>query len=124
MTVPTWPSGVPYESLKDGFSIQPWSANAITTQMEGGNTRSRRRPGDNVATVKQSVQMSLAELETFKTWFASTIGGGAGRFSMNVWTGSEYENKVCQFDLSQPISYDYLTTEVVNVTMQLRVYGI
>ena len=124
MTVPTWPSGVPYESLKEGFSFQPWSANAIVTQMDGGNSRTRRRPGDNIATVKQFVQMSLAELATFETWFASTIGGGSGRFTMNVWTGSEYENKVCQFDLSQPLGYDYLTTEVANVSMQLRVYGI
>lgn len=67
--------------------------------------------------------MTLSEVATFKTWYGTTIGGGTGRFNMSVWTGAAFETKVCQFNLSSPIQYDYVTSELVDVQMQLRVYG-
>jgi len=122
MAIPNWPA-ITDAPQAEGFQLQPWGPGPIVTEMEGGNVRTRRRPGDNVSLVSQRIRMTLAELATFKTWFATTIGGGTGRFEMDVWTGAAFENKVCQFNLSNPIQYVYVTTDIVDVSMQLRVYG-
>jgi hypothetical protein len=108
----------------EGFQLMPWAGNAIITEMEGGNTRTRRRPGDSVAAISQRVRFTAAELATFKTWFGTTLSGGAARFTMQVWTGCAFENKVCQFDLKSPPQYIYLTPEMIDISMALRVYGV
>jgi hypothetical protein len=68
--------------------------------------------------------MTDAQVSTFKSWFAETLGGGAGRFTMNVWTGAAYESKVCQFNLSQPVQYVYVADDITDVVMQLKVYDV
>lgn len=123
MTLPAWPAISDAPSV-DGFQLAPWGPGAIVTEMEGGNVRTRRRPGDNISLITQRVRMTNAELATFKAWFANTLFGGAARFTMTVWTGMQFENKVCQFDLSSPLQYGYVTLDATDVSMKLRVYGV
>lgn len=122
MAVPSWPSGVPYESLKDGFSNTPF-LQPIRTEMEQGNVRLRRRPGDNIAIIQQSVLMTRGEYETLAGWGKSTIGWWTGRFTMNVWLGSSYQSKVCQFHEGAPKPLEFSPTHVA-AQMTLRVYGV
>ena len=121
MTVPTWPSGVPTESMQDGFEITPFLA-PIKTEMEGGNVRLRARPGDNVAIVRQSILMTRTQYSTLYIWGRTTIGNWTGRFSMPVWDGVSYTTKVCQFQEGAPKPVEY-TPDQVAVAMTLRVYG-
>jgi hypothetical protein len=121
MAIPAWPA-INDTPLVDGFQNQPWGPGPIITQMEGGNVRTRRRPGDNISLIKQAVRLSDADLATFKTWFDTTLGGGAARFTMDVWTGIAFENKVCQFDLSSPVQFNYVVDDATDVVMSLRVY--
>ena len=65
--------------------------------IQGGNTRQRSRPGDNVGTITQTIWMSLVEHDTFVNWVKTTLNNGTARFTTNVWLGSSYVNKVCQF---------------------------
>ncbi len=120
MAIPAWPSGVPYVTLKDGFDNKPFLA-PIKTEMEGGNVRLRRRPGDNVAIIQQTVVMDRAAYETLKAWGVATIGGWTGRFTMPVWLGSAYVTKVCQFADGAPRPMEYSVADIAAV-MQLRVY--
>lgn len=122
MAIPDWPSDVPYESFKDGFSNTPFLA-PIKTEMNGGNIRLRAQPGDNVAIVQQSVLMSRADYDTLVAWGKGTIGNWTGRFNMQVWLGSAYATKVCQFDGGAPKPVEYSPTDL-SVSMQLRVYGV
>jgi len=122
MAVPSWPSGVPYESLKDGFSITPF-LQPIRTEMEQGNVRLRRRPGDNVAIIQQSVLMTRAQYDTLASWGKTTIGWWTGRFTVNVWLGSAYSPKVCQFHEGAPKPIEFSPTHVA-AQMTLRVYGV
>ena len=55
----------------------------------------------------------------------TTLNNGTARFTTNVWLGSSYVNKVCQF--IQPgtkLTYAYLSVDKVAVTMTLRVYDV
>jgi len=122
MAVPSWPSGIPYESLKDGFSNSPFLT-PIQTEMEQGNVRLRRRPGDNVAIIQQSIPMTRAEYETLVAWGKGTIGNWTGRFSTLVWLGSSYQTKVCQFQDGAPKPLEFSPTHVA-AQMTLRVYGV
>jgi hypothetical protein len=95
MALPAWP--IPNSLiLQDGYSLQR-TLDPITTDMEGGNTRERPRPGDNVGTITQTVRMSPADYDTFVAWMKTTLSNGTARFTSDVWLGTALVNKVCQF---------------------------
>jgi hypothetical protein len=55
----------------------------------------------------------------------TTLNNGTARFTTNVWLGSSYVNKVCQF--IQPgtkLTYAYLSVDRIAATMTLRVYDV
>ena len=97
----------------------------LATDMEGGNTRERSRPGDTVGTITQTVWMSMAEHDTFVDWVKTTLNNGTARFTANVWLGSSYMNKVCQFiKPGSTLTYGYVSANEVAATMTLRVYDV
>jgi hypothetical protein len=87
MTLPAWPIADSI-ILQNGFSLQRM-LDPISTDMEGGNTRERPRPGDNVGTITQTVRMSPADYDpTFVNWVKTTLNNGTARFTMDVWLGT------------------------------------
>jgi len=63
--------------------------------------------------------------DTFVTWVKGTLGNGTGRFIANVWLGTAYLSKVCQFvKPSSELKYARMSTDKVAVTMTLRVYDV
>jgi hypothetical protein len=96
----------------------------IETEMEGGNLRSRSRPGDNVGTVGQTIRMTTAEYATFVTWVKTTLNNGTSRFTTNVWLGTAYVSKVCQFQKGGVPTMTPISSLKVAVTMTLRVYDV
>jgi hypothetical protein len=124
MPLPFWPIAS-FQPVPDSFAPIRRMLDSISTDMEGGNTRERPRPGDNVGTIMQTIWMSMAEHDTFVDWVKTTLNNGTARFTTNVWLGSSYVNKVCQF--VQPgtkLSYAYLSVDRVAATMTLRVYDV
>ena len=58
-------------------------------------------------------------------WVKGTLGNGTGRFTANVWLGTAYLTKVCQFvKPGSELKYAWLSTDKVAVTMTLRVYDV
>jgi hypothetical protein len=49
--------------------------------------------GNVVGTSTQTIWVSLAD----HGWVKTTLNNGTARFTTNVWPGSSYMNKVCQF---------------------------
>lgn len=124
MTLPTWPIS---NYMPETTSFRPIqrSLDPISTSMEGGNTRERSRPGDNVGSITQTLWLTMADHDTFVAWVKGTLGNGTGRFTMNVWLGSSYVSKTVQ--LIKPgttLTYAYLSPNMVAITMTLRVYDL
>ncbi|MHC2251042.1 hypothetical protein ACVILK_000734 [Bradyrhizobium embrapense] len=123
MALPSWP-GVNSRPQKSGFQIQKRFLDPIATDMEGGNTRERPRPGDNVGTVVQTINLTLAEYDTFVAWVRDTLGNGSGRFTANVWLGSSYTSKTCKFANGGKPTYVPVGTSHVAATMTLMVFNL
>jgi hypothetical protein len=85
MPLPAWPIANPI-ILQDCFSLQRM-LDPNQTDMWGGNTRERPRPGDNVATITQTVRMYPADYDKFFDWVKNTLNN----FPTNVWLGSSYQ---------------------------------
>jgi hypothetical protein len=110
--------------LQNGYQLQR-QLDPIATDMEGGNTRERPRPGDDVGTITQTVRMSAADYDTFAAWVKTTLNNGTARFTMDVWLGTSLVNKVCQFmKPGTGITYSFAGPDVIDVGMTLRVYGL
>jgi len=55
----------------------------------------------------------------------ATLNNGTARFTANVWLGSSYANKVCEFiKPGSTLTYGYISVETVAATMTLRVYDV
>ena len=121
-----WPETIPDTPLASSVQITPYGVNPIITEMEGGNTRIRRRPGDNVTLLRQTIRMTAAQLAAFNDFYANVTVGGSKRFRANVWSGSTMENRVCLFNLSaggpQYTAVSGLP-DYTDVAMSLRVWG-
>jgi hypothetical protein len=124
MPLPAWPIANSI-IMQDGFSLQRM-LDPISTDMEGGNTRERPRPGDNIATITQTVRMYPADYNAFVDWMKNTLNNGTARFTMDVWLGTApLVNKVCQFiKPGTGLRYAYAGPDAVDVTMTLRVYDV
>ena len=123
MTLPAWPIANAV-ILQNGFSLKRM-LDPISTEMEGGNTRERPRPGDNVATITQTVRMYPADYDTFVAWVKTTLNNGTARFTMDVWLGTALANKVCQFvKPGSNLTYTFAGPDAIDVGMTLRVYGV
>jgi hypothetical protein len=123
MTLPAWPIANSI-ILQDGFSLQRM-LDPISTDMEGGNTRERPRPGDNVGTITQTVRMYPADYDAFVAWVKTTLNNGTARFTMNVWLGTALVNKVCQFvKPGTGLTYRFAGPDAIDITMTLRVYSV
>jgi len=124
MPLPAWPVAS-YQPELNTFQPLQRMLDPLATDMEGGNTRERSRPGDNVGTITQTIWMSIAEHDIFVNWVKMRLNNGTARFITNIWLGSSYVNKVCQF--IQPgtkLTYAYVSLDRVAATMTLRVYDV
>ena len=124
MAIPSWPIADSI-LLQDGFGLQRM-LDPISTDMEGGNTRERPRPGDNVGTITQTVRMYPAHYDpTFVNWLKTTLNNGTARFTMDVWLGTALVNKVCQFiKPGTNLIYAFAGPDAIDVTMTLRVFDV
>jgi hypothetical protein len=120
MPLPAWPSTVPFKPRRTEWSMPQPFLPPLATEMDGGNTRLRSRPGDNVAIVQQIIRMSVSEFNTFDAFVRGTLNNGTSRFTGNVWLGSAYANKTLQFaEPPQPQA----AGQKIPVAMKIRVYG-
>jgi hypothetical protein len=123
MTVPAWPTGVNYSPDLNSITNVKRILDPIKTDFEGGNTRLRTRPGDNVGTLSQTVRMKASELTTFVAWVKTTLNNGTSRFTVLVRLDGVFVSKVCQFSGGAP-TYRPVGTKATDVTMTLRVYDV
>jgi hypothetical protein len=123
MPLPAWPVTVPYKAAT-GWQMPTPFIPPVATEMNSGHQRLRSKPGSNVAVVDYPlVELTLTQWETLDTFFRTTLGNGASRFTMSVLTGKDYETKTVQFEGGQPPQYVQRQPNAIRVTMKLRIYG-
>jgi len=121
MSLPTWPSDVPYRSLPDGWGAKPYRT-PLETDMDGGNVRVRRRPGDGLGTMSWKVELTAAQMASFRSFVETTLRFGTARFSMPVTLdGSTYETRTVQI-VGGSLQYSTPGGGVAAVQMDLRVF--
>lgn len=95
MTYPEWPLDLPFRPWREAWNYVP-GREALQTEMEGGDARQRRRPGDDVGSMQWGRTFTADQMAAWKS-FLVTISGGAARFLMQVPTdGANYEARVVQ----------------------------
>lgn len=93
--MPSYPA-IPYTPVLGSWSKTPFRE-PLRTDMDGGNQRARRRAGDNVPTVTQSVQMSGADYATFESFLIDDLANGTLAFTMLVWSGTAFVSQTVKF---------------------------
>ena len=82
MPNPTWPGGLSQDVLTDGLE-ETWGNNLLRTPMESGPAKARRRFTAEVKPLALVLEFARADVETFRTFFETTLQGGALPFD---WT--------------------------------------
>lgn len=96
MALPVWPSTVEHRPSPASWAPALFSP-PRATQMEGGNTRLRVKPGDPAATSKWGQEMSNGEFAAFSAFYRDLLKNGSLRFSMPVCLdGFTYETRTVQ----------------------------
>jgi len=88
MSIPTWPESLPQFLLMDSYEETAPDV-LIKSNMETGPAKVRRRVTAAVRPVKGHQIMTPEQLTEFKTFFNTTIYGGALRFAWTDPTSGE-----------------------------------
>lgn len=95
MAYVNWPADVPHRPERGNWNVKR-GREALATEMEGGDTRQRRRPGDDVASMQWARGLNATQMAAFEA-FIATVGEGAARFLMPVsFDGQNYTTRVIQ----------------------------
>lgn len=90
----SWPPTVTHIAEANSIQVVPFRAPHVT-DMEDGQQRRRRSTTKNIATVSFRLRLPNDQFETFKAWVRDVLVDGSLPFTMSVWTGSAYEERVC-----------------------------
>ncbi|WP_454917299.1 hypothetical protein [Xanthobacter sediminis] len=119
MALPVWPVAVPYASERDRWGLKRFR-DPVETEMEGGNIRVRRRPGDNLMVMSWGRDLHPSEFTAFRTFVEDTLHWGVSRFSMAVsLDGRTYEIRAVQM---QPKTLEYSKPSALLVGVKFSLY--
>lgn len=120
MPLPSWPATVPYKPRRGEWSMPEPYIEPLATDMDGGNKRLRSKPGSNVAVIEQTLRMTADAFDDFNAFVRGDLNNGTSRFTAQVWLGSAYATKTCQFE-GAPKPGDGGRKKAV--TMKIRIFG-
>lgn len=99
---------------KSGFSFKP-GENVLRTQSDHGPPQTRRTTTKRIDSFKGVLRFSETELDTFETWYSSTLKDGSLSFTFtHPIKGTEIE---CKF--SGPYEYRAIGFETYEVNLEL-----
>lgn len=125
MPKPSWPVGVPYLPERDSYQIAEPYQPPISTSMEDGPNRMRRRSVTTISRVQMTIVMTDAQFQTFKAWVRDTLSHGASQFTMPVWSpGADVDalpSRYCSLDGGTYTAVVSMGLEHMLVTFSLRI---
>lgn len=99
MPYPAWPAGVTWKPQRSDYAIAAPHLPPLMTDMNGGNTRSRRQFSVAVGQIRVSIKMKDEEFEIFAAWERDTLGHGSSRFTVPIYYRKDgWKTKTCWFD--------------------------
>jgi hypothetical protein len=112
--------GIPDVPIVDSWSEPEPYITPTSTDMDGGNIRLRRQPGDERIQRQFDILFTNAQYATFKAYVKTTLGLGTARFQMRVWDGAAMVLETVQF--SKPYQPTPMPPLYVQVTFVLWIY--
>lgn len=98
MSLPSWPSGLPYMPKRDGFSVLEPHLKPLVTEFEGGAMRRRPRSTLRRAKFSMAWEFTAAQRTTFRNFYHKTLVDGLLCFTMQVPDqGADYVSRTVQF---------------------------
>lgn len=96
--MPSWPAGLPYDVLRDRYTVGAHSQGLLKSPMQAGKTRMRRQYTVRVATMPWGREFTRAELAVFRAFLFTTLADGAAEFTMPIWDepSGDYVTKTVQ----------------------------
>jgi len=125
--MPTWPAGLPYQSLRDGYQIPQMGSAPLKSEMQSGKIRMRRQFTVNITTMNWSRDFTAEQLGIFRAFVMNDLGAGTAEFTMPVWNAptQTYVERTVQIDDGLAgISESEAGVGRTLVTMVLKVQGL
>jgi hypothetical protein len=108
----SWPATLPQELIEDSFE-ETMQSLIISTDMEVGPPKTRKRLTANFTPIKGSIIVTKAQRAIFLTFFHSTIAGGAIKFTWeHPITGSTVKMKIIGPPKITPLGGDYFKIDM------------
>lgn len=117
----TWPVGVPYKAWSNTLRVTPFRA-PRKTDMEDGPPRRRPSSTLRIATLAFGIRMDLEQMSAFKDFVAITLADGTLPFTMPVWTGADYEDRLCTFTGPYQAASTKWPFQLVSLTVEVEDY--
>jgi len=125
--MPTWPDGLPYQSLRDGYQIPQLGSAPIKSEMQSGKIRMRRQFTVNITTMNWSRDFTAEQLGIFRNFVMNDVAAGTADFTMPIWSAptQTYVNRTVQIENAvNGISESDIGAGRTLVTMVLKVQGL
>jgi hypothetical protein len=125
--MPTWPAGLPYQSLRDGYQIPQLGSAPVKSEMQSGKIRMRRQFTVNITTMNWSRDFTAEQMGVFRSFVMNGLAAGTAEFTMPVWNAStkSYVERTVQIDDAVAgIGESDLGAGRTLVTMVLKVQGL
>ena len=101
MTIPAWPGSLPQAIRMDGYNEKAPDG-VLRSPMDAGPGKQRRRTTSAARPISGTIAVSSAQLDTFITFFNTTLLAGSLRFS---WREPRSSGTPAEFRFTQPPEY-------------------
>lgn len=85
MALPQWPTSLPVLPLQEGTEVGSLRAKPISTTMEDGFLRQRKRSTSPLSGVTLTFILDEEQVATLNDFVCETLNEGVQRFEMPVW---------------------------------------
>lgn len=93
MPLPVWPTGLPSQPLKEGFSENEHQP-LVVTPVEDGPDIMRVQSNTSIIEMAYPLYFTHAQFATFKTFVVTTLSKASSHFTMTVFVApSTFENR-------------------------------
>lgn len=120
----SYPANLPFDGLREGYSIQNSGQALMKSPMQSGKIRQRPQFTLRIVPVQFQIYFSPLELGLWRDFLWNQLGDGAAEFTMPVWNASQqqYVNRLVQIkDGAEGVSEQPFADDQTLVTCTLNV---
>ncbi|MGX5777014.1 hypothetical protein [Methylorubrum zatmanii] len=122
----SYPANLPFDGLREGYSIQNSGQALMKSPMQSGKIRLRPQFTLRIVPVQFQIYFSPQELGVWRDFLWRQLGDGAAEFTMPIWDASrqQYVTRLVQIrDGAEGVSEQPFADDQTLVTGTLNVRG-